>query len=347
MDPLTHALSGVLIVRAVEPILPSLKLLPLRVRVVAGLVAAAFPDIDIALRLIDTLIYLNWHQGPTHSLVLLPIWAFLLAHAFAWIYRGRFAWTLFYTPACLGLAIHILGDWITAYGLMVFAPFSTERFFVPLAFVIDPWITGMIVAGLVMSNVFPRQTYIAACTLLCLVLYGLLLMGKHDQAVKIGRDYVKNHSILDASVAVLPQPFSPFNWKIIISEDEKYHVLMAKLSDRSVFIPDVGLISKMASAYAPVSTARWQQINRYGDVSAHIKLAREAWFDPIFDDFRQFAVFPQFDKMDVYESNICIWFFDLRFQFPLLPPSFRYGVCRGKMSSTWTIERHRGIFWID
>ena len=91
MDPLTHALSGVLIVRAVEPILPSLKLLPLRTRVMSGLVAAVFPDIDIALRLIDTLIYLNWHQGPTHSLVLLPVWAFLLAHALACIYRGRFA----------------------------------------------------------------------------------------------------------------------------------------------------------------------------------------------------------------------------------------------------------------
>ncbi|MBK7352768.1 MAG: metal-dependent hydrolase [Nitrosomonas sp.] len=59
-----------------------------------------------------------------------------MTHALAYIYRGRFAWKLFYIPACLGIAIHILGDWITAYGLMVFAPLSTERFFILLAFVL-------------------------------------------------------------------------------------------------------------------------------------------------------------------------------------------------------------------
>ena len=32
---------------------------------------------------------------------------------------------------------------------------------------------------------------------------------------------------------------------------------------------------------------------------------------------------------------------------PLLPPSFRYGVCRDKSSLSWFLERHRGIFWID
>ncbi|MBK7352769.1 MAG: hypothetical protein IPI97_07630 [Nitrosomonas sp.] len=40
--------------------------------------------------------------------------------------------------------------------------------------------------------------------LLCLALYGLLLIDKHDQAVKIGREYVRNHLVPDASVAVLP-----------------------------------------------------------------------------------------------------------------------------------------------
>src|SRR3970282_2929773 len=50
-----------------------------RARLMAGAAAAAFPDIDFALRAIDTLTYLNLHQGVTHSLILLPVWALGLA----------------------------------------------------------------------------------------------------------------------------------------------------------------------------------------------------------------------------------------------------------------------------
>lgn len=84
MDPVTHTLSGALLMRAVTSSHTQYaQRLPLRERIVAGSVAAAFPDSDVVLRLIDTLTYLNWHQGPTHSLVMLPFWAFLLAHLFS------------------------------------------------------------------------------------------------------------------------------------------------------------------------------------------------------------------------------------------------------------------------
>lgn len=80
----------------------------------AGLAAAAFPDVDFSLRLLDTLTYLNWHQGPTHSVVLLPLWALGLARLFSWASRGRCSWRHFFAPAALGLAVHIGGDLLTA-----------------------------------------------------------------------------------------------------------------------------------------------------------------------------------------------------------------------------------------
>ena len=55
MDPLTHALSGALLVRAAISPQSKSRALPLRTALIAGFAAAAFPDIDIALRLIDTL----------------------------------------------------------------------------------------------------------------------------------------------------------------------------------------------------------------------------------------------------------------------------------------------------
>ncbi len=83
MNTLTHSLSGALLVYVARPSLSKPNELPLRTRMTAGFVAATFPDSDFALRLINTLTYLNWHQGPTHSLLMLPIWAFLLAHLFS------------------------------------------------------------------------------------------------------------------------------------------------------------------------------------------------------------------------------------------------------------------------
>ncbi|HET9664036.1 MAG TPA: metal-dependent hydrolase, partial [Burkholderiales bacterium] len=83
MDTLTHALSGALLARATAPGAARPGALTPKARMAAGFAAAAFPDCDFALRLVDTLTYLNWHQGITHSLVLMPAWSWALAHLFS------------------------------------------------------------------------------------------------------------------------------------------------------------------------------------------------------------------------------------------------------------------------
>ena len=53
-----------------------------RTRLLLGGVAAAFPDVDFIGFLIDPLRYLAyWHQGLTHSLLLLPLWSLLIGTA--------------------------------------------------------------------------------------------------------------------------------------------------------------------------------------------------------------------------------------------------------------------------
>jgi membrane-bound metal-dependent hydrolase YbcI (DUF457 family) len=59
------------------------RLLSTRERLLLGGAAAAFPDIDFIGFLVDPLRFLaHWHQGPTHSLILLPLWAALLGALF-------------------------------------------------------------------------------------------------------------------------------------------------------------------------------------------------------------------------------------------------------------------------
>ncbi|SFE45885.1 metal-dependent hydrolase [Nitrosomonas sp. Nm166] len=354
MDPLTHALSGALLARAAAPSSSQSRAgktdLPLRLQIAAGFIAAAFPDVDFALRLIDTLTYLNWHQGPTHSLVLLPLWAWLLARLFSWLTRGRYAWQLFYLPACLGITIHIAGDLITSYGLMLFTPFSTERFYLSFVFVIDPWFSLIIIAGLIASWCYPQYRIPAIVALAVLCGYVIFLSTLHQQAVKIATHHADAEVMPQAQISVLPQPLSPFHWKIIIRQHETYHLAHVNLRQSGVeqqTDTDTWRLARMAAAYRPIAENNWQVQQQFGNSPANTQLAREAWLAPTFASFRTFAQFPVLERMDISEKDLCAWFYDLRFKFPELPPSFRYGVCRQNGHSDWQMFRQRGLFYID
>lgn len=353
MDPLTHALSGALLARAAArfPAQPQSerKVLPLRMQVMAGFAAAAFPDVDFALRLIDTLTYLNWHQGPTHSLILLPLWTCLLARLFSWFTSERYPWKLFALPVCLGIAIHIVGDLITSYGLMLFSPLSTERFSLPLVFVIDPWFSLIIIVGLVLSWRYPRQNIAAIAALAGLCSYCAFLWTLQQQAIGFATQHVQKHTISHAHISVLPQPLSPLHWKIIIQHGETYHLAEVNLRQSSNPAQNQTnwLLPKMAAAYRPVSENNWQIHQQFGDNPTNATRIREAWLNPAMTSFRAFAQFPLVERMDTSEQSECIWFYDLRFKFPKLPPSFRYGVCRENDHSGWQMSRQRGSFYID
>lgn len=366
MDPLTHALSGALLARATaqtplrnrytlhstqvsrQP--ASSSLLPLRLQVITGLVAAVFPDIDFALRLIDTLTYLNWHQGPTHSLVMLPLWAWLLAHLLSFFSHHCYGWRPFFQPACLGLAVHIAVDLITSYGLMLFAPFSIERYTLSLIFVIDPWFSLMIILGLLVSWFYPKQRIGAIIAMAGLIIYIIFLWTLHEKAVAFAKNHADAQALAYEHINVLPQPLSPFHWKIIIRQGDNYHVALINLwQTPSISQADSGkwLLSRMAAAYQPVTANNWQLYKQFGDNPTLSGLIQEAWRHPSFKPFRSFAEFPVLEYVEYSEKRICFWFYDMRFKFPALPPSFRYGICRQQDPSVWKMQRHRGLFYID
>ena len=151
MDTLTHALSGALLARATEPKAPRTDQLPRRLRMWIGFWAAAFPDSDFIISFINPLAYLALHRGVTHSVILLPILALGLAFVLMLIVRRRYSVTAFVGVCALGIGIHIAGDVINAFGTMIFAPFSMWRAQIATTFVIDPFFTAIIVAGLVAS----------------------------------------------------------------------------------------------------------------------------------------------------------------------------------------------------
>lgn len=348
MDTLTHALSGALVARAAAPFARAPDPLTPRQRLAAGFAGGLFPDIDFAARAGGTLWYLaEIHQGPTHSLVLLPLWALALA----WLLQkaSRVPWKAWYAPVALGLGIHVAGDLVTAYGTMLLWPLSPWRPALAWTFVVDPWFTLIVVAGLAAAQRRPqRGAALAALALAALAGYVAFQGALHQRALQMAEAHARAQRLAGATWHALPQPFSPFHWQLIVRHGDDYLVGLARLAaGRSLVerMPAVPLFARMASRYR--AEPRWTLATRFGTAPGEIALARDAWRQDALRDFRRFAAFPALHGVAPGEARPCVLFHDLRFALPELPPSFVFGACRAGESLPWTLERRRGALWID
>ncbi len=349
MDTLTHALSGALLARATEPSSGTQspaagERLSRRARLWAGFWAAAFPDSDFVLRFVDPLLYLTNHRGLTHSLVMLPLWAAGLAMCFALLARGRYSWRAFYGVCALGIGIHILGDVITSFGTMLFAPFSTWRAQIPTTFIIDPLFSAIIVLGLIFSAAWPQTRRPAVIALAALAGYVALQGLLHERAVAVGERARAALGLPDAEVHALPQPFSPFHWMIVLAAEREYRLGYVHLAARRVPEPpppEAGWLRRLAAFYRPVQAMVWTRVPRYTDDPHEAALAEAAWQAPEFERYRRFAQFPAVYRVDHGPvARSCVWFHDLRFALPgrhHVP--FRYGACRDSKTSAWRVYR--------
>jgi inner membrane protein len=328
MDTLTHALSGALLARATWC---KGHQLSLRHRTQVGFITAAFPDIDYLLRLTtdNFLVYLNYHRGITHSVLMLPLWALILSLILSRLLKPSPDWRSLYIICCLGLGIHIAGDVITSYGTMIFAPFSDWRTSLDTTFIIDPFFTGIIVISLICSLMFKQRQVIAMSGLVVLIAYISMQAWAHHRSIQIGHEASQKHGWRNTTVNALPQPLSPFHWKIIVEHKEHYHIALVRLLGEGYSASNGdGFFAHLFAAYHPPSIANWVREDRYGYDRYEAKQIKFAWQDDVIKDFRRFARFPVLIN-DTTLSERCHWFTDLRFIIPGRENTrlFTYGLC--------------------
>ena len=331
MDTLTHALSGALLARATAPQLEDGKTLPLRRRLLVGFLAAAAPDLDFVFSFLGPIDYLYHHRGVTHSLILLPLWALLLAKLCAVIWRRDRPWKAYFGIIAMALGIHIAGDWITSFGTIVFAPLSDTRYGVGTTFIIDLWFSGIIVAGLAASLVW-RATPIAAIAGLAALGGYVAFQGVLQQrAIDWGEEYARASGLKRAQVTAQPRPVSPFNWMVIVrsGEEARYSFVNLVRREPRQITPESGFIARLDAAYLPLAQAQWVHATRFGSSEAERTIEWVAWFQPQFEFFRWFAEEPVLLRVDAGNPSTCAWFQDLRFFTPGRNAwPFRYGMCR-------------------
>jgi len=339
MDTFTHALSGALLARATAPAQADEQALPLRRRVLVGFLAAAAPDLDFVIAYLGPIEYLYHHRAVTHSLIMLPLWAFLLAKLCAVIWRRDRPWKAYFGVIALSIGIHIAGDWITSFGTIVFAPLSDTRHGIGTTFIIDLWFTGIIVAGLAASLVW-RATPVAAIAGLAALCGYVAFQGVLQQrAIEWGEEYARASGLKQAEVTAQPRPVSPFNWMVIVRSGEEVRYSFVNLVRREPLqvTPESGFIARLDAAYLPLAQAQWVYATRFGSSETERAIARVAWSQPQFEFFRWFAEEPVLLRVNSGHPPTCAWFQDLRFFTPgrnVWP--FRYGMCR-EADGSWQV----------
>src|SRR5437667_3570771 len=183
MDTITHGIAGALIGKAIfggEDLfgpstgvasvrekngsrdLPRSKVNRGRIVTWSLMLGAIFPDSDVLRDLLshDRLLVVTWHRSITHSLVMLPLWALLLAG----ITRAFTSWRKWEAPSfaalsriyAVGILSHILLDLVTSFGTMIWSPLKWSRPAWDLLFIIDFTFTAILLVPQLLAWVYSQ-----------------------------------------------------------------------------------------------------------------------------------------------------------------------------------------------
>lgn len=170
MDTITHGIAGALIGKAFfdgEDLFTRRPMSPARIVTMAATLGGIFPDGDSFRGLLsrDELLVLTWHRGPTHSLLMLPVFTIVLAWLTWWVARrlGYEApgFLLLSGIYAMGLGSHILLDLINSFGTMIWSPYKWTRPAWDLIFILDFTFTGILLLPQVAAALYSRREGVA------------------------------------------------------------------------------------------------------------------------------------------------------------------------------------------
>ncbi len=335
MDTLTHALSGMLVAKASYR---KTEVLPYWLRSWLGFFIAAFPDIDFISRFFGMQAYLTYHRGITHSIIMMPVWAIIIAWLLAKLLsrftRFDFSWRQLLPLCLLSLGVHLFGDVITAYGTEVLAPFSDFRLSLPTTFIIDLYFSGILLLAINTSFIFRKHSKNIALGGVMILMTYVLIQG-YWLRMAVGEAYASmpTQKMQASKVIAIPQPLSPLNWKIIIETEDRLFVRYINLyrTELKTATEKDDMFTRVNALYTPTSHLNWLVISKMGQDPAHA-LAKQIWNADKFKQVRRFMEFPAVYRFEKFPEMQCIWFADQRFVLGDIRAPFIFGACQHEES---------------
>jgi len=302
MDPLTHALTGIALGRA------GLNRWSPQGTVVVALAAAA-PDLDVLASFWGSTTYLHYHRHLTHALPAMPVIALLPTLLVALLSRKGFPWKQAYLLSLVGVASHIVIDWLNSYGVRPFLPFSECWYSLDVFSLSDLWLWAVLlvaalaplVARLVSSEIGARSGSgrgLAVFALLFFVGLGVWRYLLHERAVAV-LDARLYQGVAPERVAAFPSRGSPWRWRGLVETPALY--ALYDLDLRKEFDPAEGRLFFRPEP-GPAEARAWEAARRTRD----------------FDIFLRFARYPfrRFSPLVEPEQGLRVEVMDLRFGDP-------------------------------
>lgn len=294
MDTITHGIAGSVFGRSLTD-RPGA-----RAALLVGAAAAMVPDLDF-LYIGSRLEYLREHRGWTHSFLVMPFLALAVALV-AKVFARRARFLTLWLFAAVGVASHILFDWITSFGTMFWTPASRARYSLDWVFILDPWFTGIVLVSLVLGLVFrDRARRIAAAGSILLVAYIGFCSILHARALAVWERL--DAPPPGAKVAVLPQFLSPFRWLGLSERDHEVHVAFFDVGPFARGSEDPRpptkwseVLASLRESYPPPERARIRSFDRPPDSPA-LEAARAL------PDIGVYLAFARFPLETVYPSR--------------------------------------------
>ncbi len=316
MDPLTHVAAGVLCSQLVTS--PSRWWAAL-----AGVIFARLPDIDYFYIFWDKLAFIRYHRGITHSLVALPLFA-LVAGLIGRALGGPRWFRPLFLLGVMVLASHLLLDLATSYGTQILSPFSRRRFALDWVFIIDPYLTALLMAGAISALAFhfwgPR---LGAWFLAGGIVYLLVCGYYHHQALTLAQRVFRTLNSQQA-VAALPQPLSCRRWQLIAAHPGEIRQAFVQLpfavvlEDRvSAGQTETVIVPGGQDCLAPTvayQTPERLAIQTWKPVATATAYPRQA--EKILTSYLEFARFPLLCRARSQEGEQLLEWLDLRFSVP-------------------------------
>jgi inner membrane protein len=231
MDPLTHTATGLFLSRA------GLKRWsPLATPIL--ILAANAPDIDIVTLAGGSLNYLHYHRHLTHALIAMPVMALLPVLLVRTVSRKPVKWLGAFAAAMIAVATHLALDLTNVYGIRLLLPFSQKWLQLDLTGVIDLWIWGILLLGVVapflgrlvgseISSGAKRERHhgrgFAIFALLFLLLYNCGRSVLHTRAMAVLESRIYQGSA-PLRAAALPDPANPLHWRGLVETGDFYAV---------------------------------------------------------------------------------------------------------------------------
>ncbi len=194
-----------------------------------GVLSGMAPDLDILIRSeIDPMIYYLYHRHFTHSLLFVPIGAFIVSSFLHIFLKNKIGFKQNYLYSILGYGTHGLLDACTSYGTLLFWPVSDHRFAWNNVSIIDPLFTLPLIFFIIFS-IRKKNHRIARIGMLYVFCYLSIGVVQGYRAEDIGYELAKSRGHTPQRLTARPSLGNLYLWRVLYEHEGYFYADAVKV----------------------------------------------------------------------------------------------------------------------